>query len=274
MLPWRSGMRRKRNPLRLAASIFAAVVGCFLIAAGLELFLRPNNVAPGGIAGVSVLASHVTEMKISLWLFCLNLPFVLYRWKYVARGPLAIALPLVGVVAFAYVLHPVSALVEEPLPGALGGGVCLGLGIGMILRQGGRFDEAETAVKRLPSLRNADMVVFVSNLSILAAAGLIFGAEQAIYSVLAHALAYLMVEVGFSGMSPYRRILVRSRNLPSMQRATKSAFYVQWIPTDEEYSAMCVVHRSDAARVRRLLRELDNEVQMIGNLEHARETIV
>jgi uncharacterized membrane-anchored protein YitT (DUF2179 family) len=260
--------------LRQAASIFAAVVGCFLIAAGLELFLLPNRVAPGGIAGVSVLVSHVTEMKVSLLLFCLNLPFILYRRKYVARSPLAIALPLVGVGAFAYYLHPVSALVEEPLLAALGGGICLGLGIGMILRQGGRFDEAETAVKRLPFLRNADTIVFVANLFILTAAGLIFGAEQALYSILAHALAYLMVEVGFSGMSPYRRILVRSRDLPSMQRATKYAFYVQWIPTDEENAALCVVHRSDAARVRRLLKELDGEVQMVSNLEHARETIL
>ncbi len=260
--------------LRKTSSIMLSIAGCFLIAAGLELFLLPNRVAPGGIAGVSVLVSHMTEMKVSLWLFCLNLPFILYRRKFVVRTPLSIALPLLGVGAFAYALHPVSALVEEPLLAALGGGICLGTGVGMILRQGGRFDEAETAVQRLPFLRNPDAVLFLANLAVLTAAGFIFGAEQAIYSLLAHALAYLTVEIGFSGLSPYRRILVRSRDIPSIQRATKSAYYVQWFPTDEANQAMCVVHRSEAAQVRRLLKELDAEARTVSSLEHARETIL
>ena len=35
------------------------VLGCFLYAAGVALFLDPNNLAPGGLIGISVISFKV-----------------------------------------------------------------------------------------------------------------------------------------------------------------------------------------------------------------------
>ncbi|WP_274362813.1 YitT family protein [Paenibacillus thermotolerans] len=251
-----------------AASFVLIIVGSFMISVGLELFLLPNQVTAGGIAGLSVLVSHMTEMKLSLVLFVINVPFILAKAKYSVRSPLLAVLPLLFVGVFTYFLHPASALVDEPLLAALGGGTFLGLGLGVIFRQGGRFDEPESAVRLLPFFRNMSVssVLFCINLLILLLAGIVFGWQQAVYSMLAHSLAYCMVEVGFTGLSPFKRIMVRSRHIGSMQSTTEHMYRVMWVPTGEEHTALCIVHRSDAARIKQALKKLDRDVQLASSL--------
>lgn len=258
--------------VKRASSCFMALAGCFLIAVGLELFLLPNQVTTGGIAGVSVLVSHMTEMKLSLLLFLFNLPFFLYGKKLAIRRLSSLLLAVLGVVIFTYVLHPVAALVDEPLLAALGGGTSLGLGIGLALRQGVRFDESEFVVGRFRWFRRfgAGSVVFGINIMILAAAGWVFGVEQALYSVMAHALAYCMMEAGFSGLSPMKRYLVRSERLLSLQEATRQTDAIQWMQTENDSEAYCRIHRSNVRSVKRLLAQLDPEVEIISDYEHAR----
>ena len=56
-------------------AILSFIAGVVLIAVGLELFLKPNRLVAGGAQGISIMLSHVTEMRLGLFLFLLNVPF-------------------------------------------------------------------------------------------------------------------------------------------------------------------------------------------------------
>lgn len=43
--------------------------GAVLMAVGLEIFLVPNRIIDGGIVGISIILSHLTNLKLSLFLF-------------------------------------------------------------------------------------------------------------------------------------------------------------------------------------------------------------
>lgn len=142
------------------------------------------------------------------------------------------------------------------------------------MRHGDRFDEPESAVKLLPLFRRATAgsVIFIINIAILIAAGFIFGAQQAIYSILAHSIAYCMIEVGFTGLTPYKRFLVRSSEIASLQKITRHIFHIRWISGVEDNAAFCIVHRADVPSMKERLKELDRDVQIISGLEYMKES--
>ena len=51
-------------------------IGAFIVAAGLELFLLPNNVIDGGVIGISMMLSYITEWNLGILIFVINLPLI------------------------------------------------------------------------------------------------------------------------------------------------------------------------------------------------------
>ena len=49
--------------------ILFILIGCFLYAAGIGLFLDPNKLAPGGVVGISVILSHSLGGETGTWYF-------------------------------------------------------------------------------------------------------------------------------------------------------------------------------------------------------------
>ena len=246
------------------------VVGSVLTAVGLELFLLPNGVTTGGIAGASILAAHLTEMQLSLVLFLFNLPFILSRTASDRRSALRMLLPLALIVLFTHYLHPVPAAADDPLAAALGGGTFLGVGIGLILRQGARFDVPAASAPLTQAFRRFDTgtVIFLANLAILLLAGLVFGYSQAFYSIIAHTLAYFMLEAGYSGLSPVKRLHVRSAMLPRLREAAEQGLRIRWFETGDGETAILHVYRRDVRPLRQLLAAIDPKVEIEGVRHH------
>jgi uncharacterized membrane-anchored protein YitT (DUF2179 family) len=242
------------------------VFGSVLAAVGLELFLRPNGVATGGIAGASIIAAHLTEMQLSLVLFLFNLPFLLGRTAANRRQALQMLLPIALIALFTHYLHPVPAVSDDPLAAALGGGTFLGVGIGLILRQSRSLGEFVAPPQVKPTFRRLDAgtAIFLANLVILLLAGFVFGAGQAIYSIIAHVLAYFMLEAGYTGMSPVKRLRVRSAVLSRLREAAERELKVRWTEAEDGETAILDVYRRDVKPLRELLAALDPDVEIEG----------
>ncbi|OUM94847.1 MAG: hypothetical protein A9Z00_09105 [Thermobacillus sp. ZCTH02-B1] len=264
--PAGSGLARRSGTLVDRLIHYGLIVfGSVLAAVGLELFLRPNGVATGGIAGASIIAAHLTEMQLSLVLFLFNLPFLLGRKAANRRQALRMLLPVALIALFTHYLHPVPAVSDDPLAAALGGGTFLGIGIGLILRQG-NFDELAASAPLRPAFRRFDAgaAIFAANLAILLLAGFVFGANQAIYSIIAHVLAYFMLEAGYTGMSPVKRLRVRSAVLSRLREASERELRVRWTGADDGVTAIVDVYRRDVKPLRELLAALDPDVEIEG----------
>ncbi|WP_068777119.1 YitT family protein [Paenibacillus sp. FJAT-26967] len=193
--------------------LLMVVLGSFLAAVGLELFLIPNGMIVGGMTGVSALFAHFTEMRLGLFLFVLNLPLILLSYRRVRREWILVT--FLGLLVFSVstlFLHPVPALLENGLPAALGGGLALGLGIGLVVRYGGTLDTLEmtNGTWKLKDAGAAYHGVMLLNLMILTGAGFIYGWEQAMYSILAYLLAYEMVHFAMRGFTVHRRVNIIS----------------------------------------------------------------
>ena len=59
---------------------FSITVFSVLFACSIAFFLEPNDLAPGGITGISILLNALTGIKTGTWVFALNIPILIVGW--------------------------------------------------------------------------------------------------------------------------------------------------------------------------------------------------
>lgn len=118
------------------------VIGAFITAYGLEAVLIPNNVSDGGVTGISIVSSQLFGLPLGLLIGFINIPFVWLGYKQIGRGFAIYS--VIGIVSLAIgtvVMHNVPTIIEgDTLLVTVVGGVIIGFGMGLALRNGGALD--------------------------------------------------------------------------------------------------------------------------------------
>ena len=101
---------------------------------GLRGFLMPGGFIDGGVTGVSLMLNSLTDVSFSLFLVCINLPFLVLA--YFAIGKRFAVKSVIGIVllAVAVALIPFPMVTDDKILIAAFGGLFLGLGIGLAIR--------------------------------------------------------------------------------------------------------------------------------------------
>jgi uncharacterized membrane-anchored protein YitT (DUF2179 family) len=123
--------------------------GCFGLS--VALFSAPNDIAPGGVTGLSTLANYLWGLPIGALTIAVNVPLVLLAWwrlgrSFAARTLLGLAISSVVIDSLSALLPPFSA---DRLLAAVFGGVLSGLGLGLILSRGATTGGAEVVARLL-----------------------------------------------------------------------------------------------------------------------------
>lgn len=180
------------------------LLGTVVAAAGLEFFLIPNNIIDGGIVGISIITSYLTHLPLGIFTFALNIPFLIFGYKQI--GKTFVISSLFSITSFSVwvsVFHAIPGLTGDILLAAVFGGVVLGIGVGLIIRYGGSLDGTEIIAIVL-SKRTAfsvGQIVMFFNIFILSSAGLVFGWDRAMYSLLAYFIAFKVIDITIEGLN-------------------------------------------------------------------------
>lgn len=268
---WKNSDRPRRPglPVRIDwYAVFAFCVGTALIAVGLEMFLKPNRLVAGGTQGISILLSHMTEMRLGLFLFLINVPFLFVGARSGnGRSTAFVRTAALGATAaVAILLDPLPPLTEHYLAASMLGGLSLGCGTGLVLRIGGYTDgvneTADWIGSKLP-LSVAECVMLL-NLSVLTFAGLLFGWEQALYSTIAYFVAYQSLRYTMRGRHRYTIVNIRGGR-PQVIRADLRRQFGAGISlvtpgAGEDDDITLIISRGQEKRLRALLRDADPSV--------------
>ena len=111
-------------------------LGSLVGAVAYPLFLVPNHIAPGGLTGLATVIHFLVGFPVGLTSFLLNVP--LFVVGYRAMGRVFVLRSFVATVVFSLLIDiiPLPPMTQNPLLGAVFGGVLLGVGLGLILRGG------------------------------------------------------------------------------------------------------------------------------------------
>lgn len=89
--------QKKRDVL---LDVLTVLFACPLISAAIAVFNVPNDIAPGGVAGLSTaLAEVFPPISVGVWMVMLNTPLLFAAWRRFKRRALVMTLAATGSVA-------------------------------------------------------------------------------------------------------------------------------------------------------------------------------
>lgn len=199
--------------MRLLKRLLMISVGSLLVAVALELFLVPNEIIDGGIVGVSIIMSTVTPFSLSFYLLVLNAPFLFLGYKEIGKTFTFSTLYAVALLALLVALfHSFPKVTDNLFLATIFGGIILGIGVGLIIRNGGSLDGTEI----LAIIGNEKFgfsvgeIVMFFNVFILGSAGFVFGWEQTMYSLIAYFIAFKTIDIVIEGLDESKSVMIIS----------------------------------------------------------------
>ena len=105
---------------------------------------------------------------------------------------------------------PFPTVTQDFFLAAIFGGIIVGLGVGLIIRSGGSLDGTEIVAIILDkkSVFSVGEVVMFINLFILSGAGLLFGWDKAMYSLVAYFVIAKMIDVVVQGLDESYAVMI------------------------------------------------------------------
>lgn len=216
-------MKKKRNKaFTIMNRVILMTLGAVLTSVGLEIFLIPNNIIDGGVTGISIMANHFTNLPLGLFILVLNLPFLVIGYKQIGKTfALSTLFSVVCLSIGVSVLHPIQGITHDILLATIFGGIILGAGIGLIIRNGGSLDGTEIIAiildKRI-GFSIGEIVMFF-NLFILGGSGLVFGWDRAMYSLIAYFIAFKTIDITVEGLNDSKSVNIISEKYKEISEA-------------------------------------------------------
>ena len=155
--------------LRFVISLVMITIGAVIAAAALELVLIPNMMIDGGINGVGIITNKLIGGPLGLIVFILNIPFLILGYSFI--GEKFVIKSGYSMLIFSILLEFFGRhvpLIDDTLLATVYGGIALGIGVGLIIKEGGCLDGTEVVAVLINRKGNLSVgqVVFMFNIFI------------------------------------------------------------------------------------------------------------
>ncbi|WP_077622625.1 YitT family protein [Sediminibacillus massiliensis] len=260
---------KKPSTLKKIARILPIIIGAFITAYGLEAVLIPNNVSDGGVTGLSIVGSQLSGIHLGILIALLNIPFVFLGYKQIGKSFAVFS--VVGIASLAVgtsIMHHIPPIVEgDTLLVTVVGGIIIGTGMGIALRNGGALDGIDMLAvllsRKLP-FGTSDLILFL-NLFVFIIVSTVFGLQGAILSGIAYFIASKVihiVEEGLSGSKTFKIITSQPELMAETIRdrlgRSTTFHYVEGGYSNEQFKQItCVINRLEESKMKEIIFEID-----------------
>jgi uncharacterized membrane-anchored protein YitT (DUF2179 family) len=266
-------MKRKRtnqtNPkLEFISEYLYILLGSAIIALSFNFFLLPNNIASGGVSGISTILKSTLGWKPAFVQWSFNIP--LFIAGVILLGRQFGIKTLVGTAFLPFVVfmsENTEPWTNDPLLGALFGGIGVGLGLGIVFRGNastGGTDLAAQIIHKYTGFTLGTCVAIIDGLIVLTAA-IVFDIERGLYALIALYVTTKTIDLVQIGLGRSKMTLIISNRQAEIQEGilnkidrgvTKLSAYGGY--TDHERPVvMCVVDQTEFTKLKQLVKTID-----------------
>ena len=271
----------KKN-LRTFAGIFAGNVSNALAVAA---FIVPNSILIGGSTGISLTLQHAFGLELTVTVFAFNvLFFVLGAWvlgKKFALSTVASTLLYPALLALFQRIPGIDALTENDLLAAIFAGLLLGIGIGLIVRQGASTGGTDILAMVLNKFTHAPVAVllYVVDFIVLGMQAFFCTSEQILYGVLSLLITTaVMNQVVLFGQAQLQLLIVsekyealREKLLRDLDVGVSMIYIETGLGKKRRMAVLCVIPQRKLYAANELIRQIDvNAFTMISRVKEVK----
>ena len=255
---------------QILKEMLETILGALIMAAGVSLFLLPNQLSSGGIAGVATIFYYLLNIPMGTVIIAINIPLFLFSMYKV--GKMFFLKSIVGTVSmsiFIDLLDKIEPLTNDRFLACIYGGILLGLGTTLLLKAeastGGSDLISYIAKKYKPTVRSGNIIVIID--IIIIALNVIFFKEIEIglYSAIAIYIMGKIIDIFFEGINFTKLMIIVSNKSEEIAKQIdkkvargSTGLYGKGMYTNEnKLILMCAAYRKDVARIKIIAKEID-----------------
>ena len=176
--------------------VIKMLIGSIMFCLAVNIFVVPNNLYTGGVLGIAQLIRSIIvdvfDFKISfdfsgILYYVMNIPLFFLAYKKLSKTFFVRTLLVISIQTVMLSLIPTTAVVDDVLTNVLVGGLLGGAGLGIVLSTGastGGTDIVGLVLAKKNNQLSVGKLGLCVNVFTFSIAGILFGLETMIYSIL------------------------------------------------------------------------------------------
>jgi uncharacterized membrane-anchored protein YitT (DUF2179 family) len=191
-------------------TIIHVFLGSLLIGAGIAFFINAQRLYVGGINGLTQLIVNLVEfitegnvvINLGIFAFILQVPLMVFGYfKLSKKFILYTTLSVFIISVFLAIPFSVSLFAQDKVAATLIGGILIGFGNGLLLKVGASSGGISILSQYLniKTGKTVGTYQLLFNGMIISVAGIIFGIEIALYTIISHILTSLVIDKVHTG---------------------------------------------------------------------------
>ncbi|UUH73807.1 YitT family protein [Bacillus altitudinis] len=261
-------MKQEHSQLWIEVKNYVLIlIGSAIVAVGFNTLLLPNQIAAGGVSGIStIMQSFGYEAAYVQW--GLNIPLFIAGF-YLLGGTFGVK-TLVGSVflpLMVFLTRHIAPVTHEALLAAIFGGVVIGIGIGLVFLGNGSTGGTALAAKiinKYTGLTLGTCLAMMDGLIVLAAMT-VFGIEEGLYAVIGVFISSKTIDVVQAGFSHSKMAMiitdhedeVRQAVFDQIDRGVTKISAVGGYTDHDRPILMCVVGQSQFTKLKQVVKAID-----------------
>lgn len=269
---------------QILKEMLETILGALIMAAGVSLFLLPNQLSSGGIAGVATIFYYLLNIPMGIVIIAINIPLFLFSMYKVGKMFfLKSTLGTVAMSVFIDLLDKIEPLTNDRFLACIYGGILLGLGTTLLLKSesstGGSDLISYIAKKYKPTVRSGNIIVIID--IIIIALNVIFFKEIEIglYSAIAIYIMGKIIDIFFEGINFTKLMIIVSNKSEEIAKQIdqkvargSTGLYGKGMYTNEnKLILICAAYRKDVARIKIIAKEIDSKSFIV--ITNSREVV-
>ncbi len=261
---------------KIVKELFMIVAAAAIYAGGISLFLDPNNLAPGGVTGISVILNRLSGIPTGTLYFLINVPIMLLGlWQFGWRFIIKTGLVIVCASTFTNLLSAFGPLTRDPLLAAVAGSVMVAVGIGYVFKAGATTGGTDIIIKILrkknPHLKTGFLFLMLDCIIVFLSGFVFQDVDTLLYAFLAVFVIGRVLNYVLYGSDEARMIFIISKTPMKiaeclMTEVNTGVTYLKGVggySLTEKQILMCVVRKQQAPKVEEVVKREDSESFMI-----------
>jgi len=261
----------------LITEILQIGFGVFLSSIGLKAFLLPNGFLDGGVTGIAILISELFSVNVSLVLPIVSIPFFIIGYFTITKRILLKSIISIACLSLVIYFENFNSITDDKLIIATFGGLFLGMGIGLAIRNGSVLDGSELLGLYINDKYGFSIgsIILLFNIVLFGITAIVLTPEIAMYSILTYFVTSKAIDFTIQGFENYVGLMIVSKKSHEIQEEFLEKIgqgitvyqgvkgYGKTGVTQTKEIIHLVINRIDVRRINRMINKIDQDAFII-----------
>ena len=263
-------LEEKFDIKKIIIEILGTVLGAFVMAIGVSLFLLPNQLSSGGVSGIATITYYLFNIPMGTMILIINVPLFLFAFFKIGKS--FFIKSLIGTFTlslFIDMLDKLKPITQDRFLACIYGGIIIGLGTAILLKTNsstGGSDLISYLTKQYkPTVRSGETIIIFDIIVVTLNMIVFKEIEIGLYSAIDIFLMGKIIDIVFEGVDFTKLMFIisdKSKEISKeieekIPRGTTGIYGKGMYTNKDKLILMCAASRRDVAKIKLITRKID-----------------